>query len=44
MAQNYFFFDEIKKIVLINIFWTSGTHFKEEINRNVGKILNSRLK
>ena len=38
-----FFFDKIKNIFLINIFWTSGTHFKDEINRNVEKILNLRF-
>ena len=40
---NLLFFGEIKKIVLINIFWTSGTQKIKLIKRNVEKILNSRL-
>ena len=42
-CPNLLFFDEIKKIVLINIFWTSGTQKIKLIKRNVGKILNSRF-
>ena len=42
-CPNLLFFDEIKKIVLINIFWISGTQKIKLIKRNVGKILNSRF-